>query len=153
MKSHEGKPKSTSNQGHIPEIGMLFYNQLNGTGNVAKWFKNLHIYVGQRYGHAQDFIITGQYYEPPQVPVPGADDFDAQNDPHGVKKKLYQKEMTRRADLIAELDASYPKIFNIMMGQYTVDSEERVKQHVDYQQAESDKSPLSLCEIIRATHL
>ena len=84
---------------------------------------------------------------------PTADQLSQQNDPFQIKMRAYQKAETRRDEEIATLTATYPKIFNVMMGQMSRESEERVKQDPDWANADQDKSPLLLLAIIRKTHL
>ena len=163
-KNHPKKEKGVGNRdesskskgatyGQPSDIGMLYYNQSKGSGNLSQWLINLYLYVGTSYGRAQDFIKTDAYYEPPVIVAPTADEVSKQNDPFQIKMRAYQKAETRRDEEIATLAATYPKIFNIMMGQMSRESEERVKQDPDWAQADQDKSPLLLLAIIRKTHL
>ena len=130
---------------------MLYYNQSKGSGNLSQWLINLYLYVGSSYGRAQDFIKTDAYYEPPVIVAPTADEVSQQNDPFQIKMRAYQKAETHHDEEIATLAATYP--FNIMMGQMSRESEERVKQDPDSAQADQDKSPLLFLAIIRKTHL
>ena len=150
---NDSKSKGHGNQGPIPEIGLLYFNKLKGTGNLTQWLLQLHLYVGKHYGRAQDFIESGNKYVPARIPTPDPDDFDKRNDPFGIKLKSYQKQEQRRDAEMAELEQLYPRIYNVILGQLSRESTEMVKQHVDWLQADAVKDPVELIAIIRKTHL
>ena len=91
-------------------IGMLYYNQLKGSGNLSQRLINIYLYVGTLCGRAQEFIKTDAYYVPPVLVAPTADEVSKQNNPFQIKMRAYQKAETRCDEEIDTL-ATYPKIF------------------------------------------
>jgi len=94
----DGKLRGNGNQGRIPEIGLLYFNKLKGTGNLTQWLLKLSLYVGKHYvQRAQDFIESRKKYVPAIIPTPDPDDFDKHNDPFGIKlKSKWSREETQK---------------------------------------------------------
>ena len=84
----ESKPVSAPSKPSV-QVPLLYYNKLRGTSNLTVWEEKLELLLGQEFGRGADFLKSGAKYAPPVVPIPGADDFSRQNDPHGVLKKCY----------------------------------------------------------------
>ena len=147
----EVKPTSAASK-QSAQVPLLYYNKVKGTSNLTIWEEKLKLFLGQEYGRGADFLETGSKYVPPVVPNPANDAFSQQNDPHGLKLKLYEKQLTRREELIASMEEDYPKAFSHIVSFFSAESLERVKQDPDYTAAEADKDPVLLMPIWRRTH-
>ena len=133
-------------------VPTLYYNKLKGSGNFSAWKEKFGIYVGSKYGRCQDLIVSGTKYVPAAIPVPDADSLSRQNDPHQIRLKCYQKSETSRLEQIIKMDEDYPRIFNDMLATFSRESEEMIKQHVDYDAADQAKCPGLLIAIVAITH-
>ena len=130
----------------------MYYNKLKGTSNLTIWEDKLKLFLGQEFGRGADFLETGVKYIPPEIPDPVHDAFSNQNDPHGIKVKLYEKQLTRRVEQIASMEEDYPRMYSWIISFLTAESFERVKQDPDFAAAEADKDSVLLLLIWRCTH-
>ena len=133
-------------------IPVLFYNKLKGSGNYSAWREKLSIQVGSKYGRCQELILTGKKHVPPAIPTPAADAFEQAKDPHGILLKCYQKSETSRLEHILKMEEDYPRIYNDILATFSRESEEMVKQYMDFQAAELAKCPGLLMAIVAKTH-
>ena len=156
FKSHSAtiyaEPKSTRNESSLPNVPVLYFNKLKGISNFSIWREKFAIYVGAKYGRCQELILTGRKYVPPAIPAPPADELEARNDPHGIKLKCYQKQVTSQQDVILRMEEDYPKIYNEATSTFSRESEEMVRQHTDFAAADRTKRPGLLIMICAKTH-
>ena len=153
QQSASAEPKSSPQiLGSASQVPTLYYNKLKGSGNFSTWKEKFGIYVGSKYGRCQDLIMHGRKYIPPAIPVPAADALSKDNDPHQVVLKCYQKAETSRLEQILKMEDDYPRIFNDMLATFSRESEEMIKQHMDFDAADQAKCPGLLIEIVAVTH-
>ena len=99
----EVKPTSASSK-PPNQVPLLYYNKVKGATNLTNWEEKLKVFLGQEFGRGADFLETGAKYVPAEIPNPAADAFSNQNDPHGIQLKIYEKKLTRREELIANME-------------------------------------------------
>ena len=133
-------------------VPTLVYIKSKQTSNVSAWEKKLEIYLGAKYGRGADFLKAGAKYIPPGIPDPAVDAFDQTHDPHGVKRKVYQRQVTTREEEIIRREAQYVNIYHEIRATWSRDSEELIMQDSDYAAAEAASCPVLLMPIWRRTH-
>ena len=92
-----------------PRLPQKLRHSTEGPTNWVPFKKEAIIYFEAKYGNAGTFIRTGQLWEPPAVPDPLPGELDAENDPHGIKKRIYFKKLEIHESLkSATLDQNVP---------------------------------------------
>jgi len=97
-------------------------------------------------------IELEQYYVPPAIHIPPAEEFEEANDPGGFKKLLLSEQIKQRQRIISEMEQNRPALYAVIWGQLSYESEEAIKQDPNWDVIEKSKDPLSLYKRLLEVH-
>jgi hypothetical protein len=81
-----------------------------------------------KYGQQTQFITTGKAYVPAEIPDPAPDAFSSENDPFGRAKKIFEKKLEVREQLLNTLEQNSSKIFGEIWSHLSTESQQRVQE-------------------------
>ena len=126
------------------EVGVASY--------LIAWTKKLRDYSYRELGQLGHIVEYEEYYVHPDVDLPLVPYTD-RTDPFRIMRQALSKKVDMREQLIDQMLNNRPKLYACIWSHISVESEEQVKFHGQYTEANRDKDPLLLLNIIRATHL
>lgn len=125
---------------------------LRGPGkncNFGVWKEKMLTECKRLYGMLGMLIEADDYVEPAEIEV---EDYDLENDPHGVHRDELRFAMQARVKKMANLEENQPKMHATMWAAMSRESKEAVLRHEDYNEEENNNDPLQLWLSIKATH-
>ncbi len=117
--------------------------------NFAKFKEKLSRAAIEKYGDLGRLVETGEYFEPPELNI---EDYDLDNDPHGVNVVDYREDRKERRRKIAQMEADKPKMYAMILGKLSTESMDELKRHEDYEDFNREKDPLMLWLAITMIH-
>jgi hypothetical protein len=107
-------------EGMIPEVRATFDFRMNGVDVVefTKSRERLKTYVGYHFGNLQQIIESCEDYLE-QLPEEPVEPFSNQNDPIGIRRKIYTKRIEEYVKREEAYNSNIPKLFNLIWGQCT----------------------------------
>jgi len=149
---HEHKEKPT---GLIAELPVLTWS--GQRSNYADFKETMSTYLQQRFGNNGMFIRNDEYYEPPKIKEPTVQDSEYGPRKERIQWSIYESELKARMKLIAKYKEERTQMYQVIWGQLSNESKEKVRQSHKFEEAESDEDkrpdPLVLWRIIATTHL
>ena len=120
--------------------------------NYADFKEQISTYLQQKFGNNGTFITRDDYYLPPEVMEPDADDGPHAGRGDRALWALYESEIKARAKMINKHYQERTQMYQILWGQLSNDSKEKIRQHHQFAAAEHDDEgspdPLQLWRII-----
>ena len=148
----EHKERST---GLIAELPVLTWS--GQRSNFSDFKEMMSTYLQQRFGSNGTFIHNDEYYEPPTIEEPIASESEYASRKDRIKWSIYETEVKARIKLIGKHKEERTQMYQIIWGQLSNESKEKVRQNHKFAEAESDDEmrpdPLALWKIIASTHL
>ena len=134
-----------------------FFSHISPGSNYPEFKEKISTYLQQKFGNNGNFIDNNDYYVPPEPTEPEADESQFAPRRDKVLWAMWESEMKSRVKLMAKHLEERTQIYQIIWGQLSVESKEKVRQSPQYPVAESDDNgrpdPLELWKIIARTHL
>ena len=127
--------------------------RLGAQSNLISWSKKLSTYAIKTFKQLGYIVEQLEYWEPPELEEPTAEDLDEINDPHQFLRKAYQRKLNNRMNLIEEMENNRPALFAVIWGHISVESEEQVKLQAAWDEINIAKDPLRLLILIRGVHV
>ena len=117
--------------------------------NFAKFKEKLSRAAIEKYGDLGRLVETGQYFEPTE---PNIEDYDLDNDPHGVNVADYREDMKDFRRKISQMEDDKPILYATILGKLSTESMDELKRHEDYEVFNIEKDPLMLWLAITMIH-
>ena len=133
----------------IPEPPKLIMLTHGKNTNFPAWKEAMRNEIAMEYGDLVNIIDLGEVLLPAEVDV---DDFDLDNDPHGLELHKLKSALTSRQRLITSQEVDLPKCRALMWKHLSRESMEAVYRHDDYDEDQHRNDPLQLYLSLRATH-
>jgi len=154
-KSAEDQQSTEQAAGLIAELLVLSFKDKRS--NYPDFKEQMSTYLQQKFGNNGTFIDRDDYYIPQEVIEPDADDGPNAGRADRALWSLYESEIKARAKMISKHYQERTQMYQIVWGQLSNDSKEKVRQHHQFADAEHDDEgspdPLQLWRIIAQTHL
>jgi len=103
--------------------------------------------AGFSYGRLGDFIEQGAYYVPP-MPTPDM----TITDPN-MRDKVLEADYRERSKEMKKLEVKKPMLYAFIVIKLSLDSEDELKRHNDYNIFNTSKDPLQLWKALESLHL
>jgi len=154
-KSAEDQHPAEHGAGLIAEL--LVLKVPGKESNYADFKEQMSTYLQQKFGNNGTFISRDEYYVPPDVVEPDADDGPHAGRADRALWALYESEIKARAKMMNKHYQERTQMYQILWGQLSNDSKEKIRQNHQFAAAEHDRDgspdPLQLWRIIAQTHL
>ena len=129
---------------------MLHYGPAN---NFPKFMKIMSNECHKLYQEMGGIIDNAVLPELPEIEDPeNADAFNAENDPFGRAKKIYETQLIEREKDVQRLKRYSIPMFSTIYSRLSEESLEKIQESEHYEEAFEAKDPLRLWIIIGATH-
>ena len=129
---------------------MLHYGPGN---NFPKFMKVMSNECHRLYQEMGGIIDNAELPEIPEIPDPeNAAAFNAENDPFGRAKKIYETQLIEREKDVQRLKRYSIPMFSTIYSRLSEESLQKIQEDEGYQEAFDLKDPLRLWIIIGATH-
>ena len=125
---------------------MLRYGPDN---NFPKFKEKMSKEAIEQFGDLGRMVETGEYYEPPE---PDIEDYDLDNDPHGVNAADYREDRKEWRRKKAKMNDDKPKLYAMILGKLSPESMDELKRHENYEEFNRLKDPLMLWLAIVMIH-
>jgi len=114
--------------------------------------ESIETYVRREYGDIADIFTNHQY---PTYPEPKytKQELSKAFDPFGLKREEIKRLMSLRIEKMERLESNKPRVFALIYGQLSLESQERLKDLPGWDAIERSHDPIELCKRIVATHL
>jgi len=150
-KSKEVKKKVKVNP--LESEGCIMLNYRAGhTSNLIDFEEPLATYTQKNFGKGAQIFRTGEYFIHPEISFDPAE-LSPEKDPAGVRKAEIQQQAKNRISANLKLEEDRPKIYAIIWGQLSLESEAIIKKHPNYVECDRLQCPKMLRDIYRVTHL
>ena len=150
-------------RGAIPTLPVLRYGPDN---NFTEFAREIETYALREFGYLGRLFRDNQYYEPPAINEPGQA-LDTNNSSRGTRLRQtqdvdnvsdaammqYRESCKQRAKDISDMRNKRPALFATVWGQLSPESEEKIRQHNNWDEVETRDNPLALWTAISATHM
>jgi len=103
--------------------------------------------AGFSYGRLGDFIEQGAYYVPP-MPTPDM----TITDPN-MRDEVLKSEYRERAKEMKKMEVEMPMLYAFIVAKLSLDSEDELKRHNDYNTFNISKDQLQLWKALESLHL
>ena len=143
------RPRFTS---PIPELEVLRF-ETGDSSNLIIWTKKLSTYAIRTFGQLGQIFETGNYWVPDEIEEPAPNAFEFERDPYGFARKIHLRLLEEREKLIYEMRMKRPQLYAVIWGQLSFESQEQVRTDPDFDEANAEKDPLLLYQIVRRTHI
>ncbi len=119
--------------------------------NLQQWLREMETYVGANFGYLVTIFVLGKYktFNPIETSGPTAL-FAEENETSRIE--LTAKINSQEKALI-EMHMNKPKVFNVMLGNMSAESKDKVKQDTNWTTILAEQDPLELLKIIKSTHI
>ena len=164
-KSQAAKTKDYNNKDKVKEVkkkfkvnsleseGCIMLNYRAGhTSNLIDFEEPLSTYIQKNFGKGANIFKTGEYFVHPEIQFDPTELTD-EKDPACIKRAELQQRSKNRVSANMKLEEDRPKIYAIIWGQLSLESEAIVKKHPSYIECDRLQCPKMLREIYRVTHL
>ena len=108
--------------------------------------------IGQQYGLLTSILDSGELQVPADIDVDDYGDLTAEGDLHGINMLRLRAAITNREKTISILDSNAPKAYALMWKYISMDSQEAVLRHEDFDEDTDRNDPVALYLSIKATH-
>jgi len=135
------KPKPLTPQEAVPTLTF---------GPSNKWLefsKKMALAAGFSYGRLGDFIEQGAYYAPP-MPTPDLTIIDS-----NMRDKVLEADYHERSKEMEKLEIEKPMLYAFIVSKLSLDSENELKRHNNYNIFNTSKDPLQLWQALESLHL
>ena len=129
-----------------PKLVMLTHGK---STNFPAWKEAMRNEIAIEYGELVSIIDSGEILLPAEV---GVEEYDLENDPHGLELHKLKSALTSRQKQISRQDTNLPKVRALMWKHMSRESMEAVLRHEDYDEEEHRNDPLQLYLSARQTH-
>jgi len=113
------------------------------------WKKAMRNQIAQTYGLLVSIIDSGELHDPAKIDL---DEYDLENDPHGLTLHKVKAAITNRERLISNSEADAPKCHALIWKYLSSESQEAVLGHADYNEELHLNDCLQLALSVEATH-
>jgi len=150
------KPKEVKKKVKVNPLeseGCIMLNYRAGhTSNLIEFEEPLATYIQKNFGKGAQIFRNGEYFVHPEV-VYDVAELSADNDPAGVRKAEVQQRAKNRISANLKLEEDRPKIYAVIWGQLSLESEAIIKKHPNYVECDRLQCPKMLRDIYRDSHL
>lgn len=130
-----GRTKSPEDRKAVP---ILLY----GTdGNFQLWKKKTSLAALEKYGDLGRLFDLSEYFSPPTIEI---EDYDLDEDPHGLNLSEYKDARKERNRHIAKMKADRSAMYAFMLSNMSNESLDAIKLLDGWPEADELKGPLTL---------
>jgi len=104
--------------------------------------------VGDRFGRLADIMDHGAYHVPPSLPVPDMSIFNST-----MRDEVLKSDYRERAKLLIKQEADKSMLYAFISSKLSLESEDEVKRHPNYNNFHVTKNPLELWKALLQLHL
>jgi len=116
------------------------------------WKKAMRTEIGQQYGLLTSILDSGELQDPAEIDIESYGDLTAEGDLHRINVMRLRAAVNNREKTIAILNANAPKAYALMWKYLSMNSQEAVQRHEQFDEVADLNDPLALYLSIRATH-
>ena len=120
--------------------------------NFPAWKKAMRNEIGQQYGLLTSILDTGELQVPADIDPDDYGDLTADGDLYGMNMLRLRAAINNREKMISILDSNAPKAYALMWKWISLDSQEAVLRHEDFDEDTDRNDPIALYASIKATH-
>jgi len=135
------KPKPLTHQEAVPTL------TFDPSNNWIVFSKRMALAVGDRFGRLADIVDHGAYYVPP-LPAPDMTIVDS-----AMRDEVLKSDYRERSKLIIKQEADKPMLYAFILTKLSLESEDEVKRHPNYNNFHFTKDPLELWKALLQLHL
>ena len=144
--------RSKAEKGAIAELPLLRFTE-NATENNFQIFREaLQLYAMVHFKDLGRMIEMEEYYVPPEIEIPPAEDLTPENDPLGFLAHDIRTQVAERRKLMASMQANRSALYSVILGQLSTESKARIKLSEHWLKIDEGKEPLELWLLIIQTH-
>lgn len=144
-----GRREYRAERNAVPDRGAIPTLRYGVDNNFPDFKKKLSRGALEMFKDLGRMFDLGEYYSPPEVE---AEDYDLEDDPYGANVSDYKDARKNRNRRIEAMIADRPSMFAMALKHLSNESLDAVKLQDGWDDADKEKDPLKLWNLIEATH-
>ena len=136
------------------DYSILVFRTREHGSNHHQWSIWMKKKLAQKFRNLSRFLMSSppKYWLPAEVEEPSVDLLRTGNDPHGFRKKEFEKKVDIRLQIISDMEQDKYPCFNYILSRMSSESIAQVEATVQYANAKATCNPLILWNLIAHTH-